>query len=48
MIRELSELTLDGTLAVLYDGIAAAVLSGAVLGIAAVWLSVAARGGSRS
>lgn len=48
MIRSIADLTLDGTLTVLYDGIAAAVLSGAVLGIAATWLSVAARGGSRS
>lgn len=45
MIRDLSELTLGTVLELLYGGIASAVLAGAVLGIAAIYLSVAVRGG---
>lgn len=47
MIRDLSALTLDNGLSILYGAIAASVTWGAVLGVAAVWLSVAARGGDR-
>lgn len=45
MIRDLADFTLDGGLKALYDAIAAAVLAGAVVGVAIVLLSAAARGG---
>ena len=48
MIRDLTELQLSTLLELLYGGIAAAVLAGAVLGIAAIWLSVVARGARSS
>lgn len=47
MIRSLADLTPDGGLATLYDAIAAAVASGAVLGCIGVWVSLAVRGGQR-
>lgn len=45
VIRELSELTLAGGVELLYAAIAGAVAWGAVLGVLAIWISTAARGG---
>jgi hypothetical protein len=45
VIRDVAtELDLSTALAIAYAGIAAAVASGGVLGIAAIWLSTAVRG----
>jgi hypothetical protein len=48
LVNAFTDLTLDGSLSMLYDAIAAAVAAGVVLGLAAIWLSVAARGGDAS
>ncbi len=48
MIRDVDAVTLDGILDLLYGGLAASVAAGVVLGLTAVYLSVAARGGDSS
>jgi hypothetical protein len=48
MIRDLTTLTLENALPLLYEGIAAAIALGCAVGIAAIWLSVSARGGDSS
>jgi len=48
LIDSFDALTLSGALSLLYDAIAAAVAAGVLLGLCAVWLSVAARGGDAS
>jgi len=49
MIRELEEVaTPDLVLPLLYSGLASAIAMGVVLGLCAIWLSVAARGSDSS
>jgi hypothetical protein len=48
MIRDLSELTLTTALPMFYEAIASAVAVGCAVGLAAIWLSVGARGGDSS
>jgi hypothetical protein len=44
VINDLDSFTVSSALTLLYDAIAAAITSGAILGIAAVWLSTSFRG----
>jgi hypothetical protein len=44
VIKDLANLLLADGLELIYEGIAAGVSLGAVVGLAAVWLSIASRG----
>lgn len=47
MLRDLTSVTLDSSFGLIYAAVAAGIGLGAVLGVAAIWLSVAVRGGTR-
>ncbi len=47
MIESLTDVAPANLLSLLYGAIASAYAAGAVLGVAAVWLSIAMRGGDR-
>lgn len=47
MIRSLDSLTLDNGVGMIYEALASAFVWGAVIAVAGIWLSVAARGDSR-
>jgi len=48
MIRVASELQAGDVISIVYSGLAAAISSGVLLGLGAVWLSIGARGGDGS